>query len=106
LRGLRHHRFFKSQGAVHVDILTATTLCRQCFGMSTLRFNGPDEAMATLKDRLDEFKRTFESGAPPYNAPREAIAVMYRATDELSLSALWSCSGLDVAVGQKLRFLT
>jgi hypothetical protein len=32
--------------------------------------------MATLQERLDEFKRTFESGAPPYNAPREAIETM------------------------------
>jgi len=44
--------------------------------------------MATLKDRLDEFKRTFESGAPPYNAPREAIATMHRATDELKASGI------------------
>jgi hypothetical protein len=26
--------------------------------------------MSPLQQRLDEFKRTFESGAPPYNAPR------------------------------------
>ena len=32
--------------------------------------------MATLQERLDEFKRTFESGMPPYNAPREAIETM------------------------------
>jgi hypothetical protein len=28
--------------------------------------------MASLQERLDEFK-TFESGAPPYNAPHEVI---------------------------------
>jgi hypothetical protein len=42
--------------------------------------------MATLQERLDEFKRTFESGAPPYNAPREAIETMHRATAELKAS--------------------
>lgn len=36
--------------------------------------------MAELQGRLDEFKKTFESGAPPYNAPREAIETMHRAT--------------------------
>jgi len=44
--------------------------------------------MATLKDRLDKFKRTFESGAPPYSEPREAIAAMYRVTDELKASGI------------------
>jgi hypothetical protein len=39
--------------------------------------------MATLQSRLDEFKKTFESGAPPYNAPQEAIEKMHRATAEL-----------------------
>jgi hypothetical protein len=39
--------------------------------------------VATLQERLDEFKRSFESGAPPYNAPREAIETMHRATAEL-----------------------
>lgn len=42
--------------------------------------------MRTLQDRLDEFKKTFESGAPPYNAPREAIEKMHRATAELKAS--------------------
>jgi hypothetical protein len=44
--------------------------------------------MAALKDRLDEFKKSFESGAPPYNAPREAIETMHRATAELHASGL------------------
>ena len=44
--------------------------------------------MSNLQDRLDEFKRTFESGAPPYNAPREAIEMMHRATAELKASGL------------------
>jgi hypothetical protein len=42
--------------------------------------------MQTLQDRLDEFKSAFESGAPPYNAPREAIETMHRATAELKAS--------------------
>jgi hypothetical protein len=42
--------------------------------------------MQTLQDRLNEFKRTFESGAPPYNAPPEAIETMHRATAELKAS--------------------
>ena len=29
--------------------------------------------MASLQERLDDFKKSFESGTPPYNAPREAI---------------------------------
>ena len=42
--------------------------------------------MAELQGRLDEFKKSFESGAPPYNAPREAIETMHRATVELKAS--------------------
>ena len=44
--------------------------------------------MSNLQERLDEFKRTFESGAPPYNAPREAIETMHRATAELKASGI------------------
>jgi hypothetical protein len=44
--------------------------------------------MANLQDRLDEFKKTFESGAAPYNAPREAIETMHRATAELKGTGL------------------
>jgi len=44
--------------------------------------------MATVQSRLDEFKKTFESGAPPYNAPREAVEKMHRATAELKASGL------------------
>lgn len=44
--------------------------------------------MSNLQDRLDEFKRTFESGAPPYNAPREAIEIMHRATAELKATGI------------------
>ena len=44
--------------------------------------------MSNLQDRLDQFKKTFESGAPPYNAPREAIEMMHRATAELKASGL------------------
>lgn len=44
------------------------------------------QAMTKLQDRLDEFKRTFESGAAPYNAPREKIEMTHRATAELKAS--------------------
>ncbi|HTZ49917.1 MAG TPA: hypothetical protein VMH20_20190 [Verrucomicrobiae bacterium] len=46
--------------------------------------------MASLQSRLDEFKQGFESGAPPYNAPREAIEKMHRATTELKASGIES----------------
>jgi hypothetical protein len=42
--------------------------------------------VSTLQSRLDEFKKTFESGAPPYNAPHEVIETMHRATAELKAS--------------------
>jgi len=44
--------------------------------------------MSSLQDRLDEFKRTFESGAPPYNAPRAAIETLHRATAELKVTGI------------------
>ena len=44
--------------------------------------------MSSLRERLDQFKAAFESGAPPYNAPREAIETMHRATTELEASGL------------------
>ena len=44
--------------------------------------------MASLQQKLDEFKKTFESGAPPYNAPHEAIEKMHRATDDLKASGI------------------
>lgn len=44
--------------------------------------------MASLQSRLDEFKKAFESGAPPYNAPRDAIETMHRATAELKASGI------------------
>jgi hypothetical protein len=44
--------------------------------------------MASLQSRLDEFKKAFESGAPPYNAEHEAIEKMHRATAELKASGI------------------
>lgn len=44
--------------------------------------------MTTLQERLDTFKKTFESGAPPYNAPHEAVEKMHRATAELKASGI------------------
>jgi hypothetical protein len=55
-------------------------------------------AMATLQDRLDEFKRNFESGAPPFNAPHEAIEKMHRATAELKASGI---EGRALKVGDR-----
>jgi hypothetical protein len=44
--------------------------------------------MASLQERLDEFKKAFESGAPPYNAPHEVIETMHRATAELKTTGI------------------
>jgi hypothetical protein len=44
--------------------------------------------MASLRSRLDEFKKVFESGAPPYNAEHEAIEKMHRATAKLKASGI------------------
>lgn len=44
--------------------------------------------MPQLQERLDNFKESFESGAPPYNAPHEAIETMHRATAELKASGI------------------
>jgi hypothetical protein len=44
--------------------------------------------MASLQERLDEFKKAFESGDPPYKAPHEAIEKMHRATAELKASGI------------------
>jgi hypothetical protein len=44
--------------------------------------------VSSLQHRLDEFRRTFESGTPPYKAPHEAIEKMHRATAELKASGI------------------
>jgi hypothetical protein len=44
--------------------------------------------MASLQERLDDFKKSLESGAPPYNAPREAIETMHRAMEELKAAGI------------------
>jgi len=44
--------------------------------------------MPTLRERLDGHRQMFESGGPPYNAPREIIESMHRATAELEASGL------------------
>jgi hypothetical protein len=41
-----------------------------------------------LQERLDEFRKSFESGAPPYNAPHEVIETMHRATAELKATGI------------------
>jgi hypothetical protein len=60
--------------------------------------------MATLQQRLDEFKKAFESGPPPYNAPREAIEKMRRATAELNASGIEK-QALTVRPGSQLRLV-
>ena len=44
--------------------------------------------MSNLQDRLDEFKETFESGAPPHNATPEVVELMHRATAGLKASGI------------------
>jgi len=36
-----------------------------------------------LQEQLNKCKKSFESGAPPCNAPREAIEKMHRETAQL-----------------------
>jgi len=42
----------------------------------------------TLQQKLDDFKAQFESGAPPFKAPKSVIEIFHRATDELRQSGL------------------
>ncbi|MFZ0704739.1 MAG: hypothetical protein WAM71_03985 [Candidatus Korobacteraceae bacterium] len=44
--------------------------------------------MPGLQQQLDDFKKAFEAGAPPYNAPHDAIEIMHRATAELKASGI------------------
>lgn len=44
--------------------------------------------MGSLQERLDDFRKSFESGAPPYNAPHEVIEKMHRATAELKATGI------------------
>jgi hypothetical protein len=44
--------------------------------------------MSNLNDRLQEFKKNFESGAAPYNVTPERVAMMHRATAELKASGI------------------
>jgi hypothetical protein len=59
--------------------------------------------MPRLQERLDEFKKSFESGAPPYNAPPEAIEKMHRATEELKASGI---EGRALKVGDRAPSFT
>ena len=54
--------------------------------------------MANLQQKLDDFKKEFDSGAPPYNAPQEAIEKMHRATEELKASGI---EGRALKVGDR-----
>jgi AhpC/TSA family len=59
--------------------------------------------MATLQQRLDEFKKAFESGAPPYKAPHEVIETMHRATAELKATGI---EGRALKVGDRAPSFT
>lgn len=59
--------------------------------------------MSKLKDRLQEFKNTFESGAPPYNATRDRVAMMHRATAELKASGI---EGRALKIGDCAPYFT
>jgi hypothetical protein len=52
--------------------------------------------MASLQERLDEFKKSFESGAPP--TPHEVIETMHRATAELKATGI---EGRALKVGDR-----
>lgn len=59
--------------------------------------------MAGLQERLNDFKKAFESGAPPYNVPHEAIEMMHRATAELQASCI---EGAALKVGDRAPSFT
>jgi len=42
----------------------------------------------TLQQKPYDLKSKFESGGPPYNAPKAVIEIFHRATDELHQSGL------------------
>jgi hypothetical protein len=44
--------------------------------------------MSNLRERLEQFKETFESGAPPYNVTPDRVATMHRATAELKATGI------------------
>jgi hypothetical protein len=56
--------------------------------------------MSNLKDRLEEFRKTFESGAPPYNVTPDIVATMHRATAELKASGI---EGRALKIGDRAR---
>jgi hypothetical protein len=59
--------------------------------------------MSNLQNRLDDFKRTFESGASPYNVPCEAVVKMHRATAELKASGI---EGRALKIGDRAPSFT
>ncbi len=42
----------------------------------------------SLQERLDDFRKNFESGGPPMNATQDIIDTMHRATDEIRASGI------------------
>jgi hypothetical protein len=57
--------------------------------------------MSNLKDRLEEFRKTFESGAPPYNVTPDIVATMHRATAELKASGI---EGRALKIGDRAPY--
>jgi glycine/D-amino acid oxidase-like deaminating enzyme len=86
---------------VACQVESASGLHRACADLSVswnLDSTEGGKTMADLQSRLDEFKKAFESGAPPYNAPRAAIETTHRATAELKATGLES---LALKVGDR-----
>jgi hypothetical protein len=54
--------------------------------------------VVSLQEKLDAFKKNFESGGPPFNISREVIATMHRATEELRISSIL---GSAIKVGDR-----
>jgi hypothetical protein len=61
--------------------------------------------MSNPNDRLQEFKTTFESGAPPYNASSGVVALMHRATAELKASGIEGRASESATMRRRLRYL-
>lgn len=59
--------------------------------------------MASLQERLDNFKRSIESGAPPYNMSHDAIETMHRATAELKATGI---EGRALKIGDRAPAFT
>jgi hypothetical protein len=79
---------------LHHDLLSFTRLhsvrraigCRNITAGSSRLKPQRKERPVSLQDRLDAFRKNFEAGGPPYNAPEWIHEPMHRATAELIAS--------------------